>query len=237
MKLNAIAEDIAYKLGDQFNLTLRESIKHTLVYFRSKFMRDDIDRNGTNVNSYYQTVKLDFERVNIFDDLKADIACLAELCTDAKEDDKYYLLKSTKKLPSFIRLKSNAQSPFRFIGSLTRKTRFKPATPETLPLMQLLPYRKTSIYYYISNNYLYLLNTSELCEALIEGIFDDPREAFELCQGESFKDDSEFPMSNDLLFYIVDGIVRGSYPLRNKEDGEQTNLQNGSINDKNSSNV
>ena len=54
MKLNAIAEDVAYKLGDQFNMTLKESIKHTIVYYRSKFMRDDIDRNGTNVNSYYQ---------------------------------------------------------------------------------------------------------------------------------------------------------------------------------------
>lgn len=235
MKLNAIAEDVAYKLGDQFNMTLKESIKHTIVYYRSKFMRDDIDRNGTNVNSYYQTVVLDFERVNIFDDLDADLACLATMCDEAKENDKYYVLKSKQKLPSFIRLKSNAQSPFRFIGSLTRRTRFKPATPETMPLMELLPYRQASIYYYISNNYLYLLNTSELCEALIEGIFDDPREAFELCQGESFRDDSEFPMSNDLLFYIVDGIVGRSYPLRNKDDGEQTNLQNGTINDKNPS--
>ena len=31
MTLNQIAEDIAYKLGDQFNHTLNESIKHTLI--------------------------------------------------------------------------------------------------------------------------------------------------------------------------------------------------------------
>lgn len=234
MTLNSIAEDIAYKLGDQFNSTLKESIKHTLIIYRSKFMRDDIDRNGTNVNSYYQSIVLDFEKVNIFDDLDADVSCLATMCTDAKEEEKYYLLKSKKKIPAFIRLKSNAQSPFRFIGSLTRRTRFKSATPETLDLMNLLPYREQTIYYYISNNYLYLLNTSEICEALIEGIFDDPREAFALCKGELFKDDSEFPISNDLLYFIIDGIITRSYPLRNKEDGEQINLQS---NDKNSNTV
>ena len=31
--LNAIAENIAYQLGDQFNMTLRESIKDTIIIY------------------------------------------------------------------------------------------------------------------------------------------------------------------------------------------------------------
>lgn len=223
--LNELAEDIAFKLGDQYNHTLKESIKHTLVFYRSKFLRDDIDRNGTNVNSYYQTVVIDFEEVNIFDDLEANVKCLATMCKDAKDDDKYKVLKSTKQIPQFLRLKNNNLPPFRFLGSLTRLVRFKPATPETFEYIKDLTHRGHKIYYYFSNNFLYLFNTSEICQALIEGIFDDPREAFDLCKDGKFKDDNLFPISNDLLFYIVNGIIQGSYPLIIKENGEQINLQ------------
>ena len=76
MTLNQIAEDIAYKLGDQFNHTLNESIKHTLIYYRSKFIRDDIEKNGININTYYQTIVLNLEKVNKLEDVGADIACL-----------------------------------------------------------------------------------------------------------------------------------------------------------------
>lgn len=240
--LNKIAEDIAYKLGDQFNHTLKESIKHTVIVYRSKFMRDDIDRNGSNVNSYYQTLTVGFEKVNILEDLDAELECLSDLCSDAKEDEKFYILKSKFKIPSFIRLKNNSSSPFRYIGSLTRKTRFKPGTPETIQFLQELKYRKNITYYYFSNNYLYLFTESyelaTICEGLIDGIFDDPTQVFDVCKGDTFRDDRDFPISNDLLFYIIDGIVTRSYPLIIKGDGEQINLQqNNRRNDKNSSPV
>ena len=40
-----------------------------------------------------------------------------------------------------------------------------------------------------------------------------------------FKDDNEFPISNDLLFYIVNNIVTKEYPLINKTDGEEIGIQ------------
>ena len=232
MTLNAIAEDIAFKLGDQFNHTLNESIKHTLIYYRSKFIRDDIEKNGDNINSYYQTVVLSFDKVNQLSDTGADLLCLVNICRGAKEASKYTVLKSKERMPSFIKLKSRGNSPFKFIGSVDRMERFKYATPDTLEYLKELPYQKGKIYYYISNNSVYLLETTEICNLLIEGIFDDPREAFKLCEGERFRDDSEFPISNDLLFYIVNGIVSKEYPLINKADGEEINLQNTNSNDK-----
>ena len=88
MTLNQIAEDIAYKLGDQFNHTLNESIKHTLIYYRSKFIRDDIEKNGININTYYQTIVLNLEKVNKLEDIGADIACLTSFCATAKNNKK-----------------------------------------------------------------------------------------------------------------------------------------------------
>lgn len=225
MTLNQIAEDIAYKLGDQFNHTLNESIKHTLIYYRSKFIRDDIEKNGININTYYQTIVLNLEPVNILEDVGADIACLATFCNSAKNNKKYTILKSKEKVPNFIKLKSINNNPFKYIGSVDRLKRFRYGSPETLEFLQHLPYQNNEIYYYISNNYVYLLNTLKICNFLIEGIFDNPREAFNLCQGTTFKDDNEFPISNDLLFYIVNNIVTKEYPLINKPDGEEISIQ------------
>lgn len=237
MTLNQIAEDIAYKLGDQFNHTLQESIKHTLIIYRSKFIRDDISKNGINANTYYQSAVLEFEKVNKLSDVGANISCLASFCSSAKEDKEFIILKSKKQIPAFIKLKSAGDSPFKFLGSVDRLKRFKYATPDTLEYLTYLPYQKGEIYYYIGDNYVYLLNTSEICNALIEGIFDNPREVFALCNGDTFADDSEFPISNDLLFYIVNNIVTKEYPLIYKDDGGEINLQNDLRNDKGKSNV
>lgn len=225
MTLNQIAEDIAYKLGDQFNHTLNESIKHTLIYYRSKFIRDDIEKNGININTYYQTIVLNLEKVNKLEDVGADVACLASFCDTAKNNKKYIILKSKEKLPNFVKLKSINNSPFKYIGSIDRLKRFKYSSPDTLEFLQHLPYQNNEIYYYISNNYVYLLNTIEICNFLIEGIFDNPREAYKLCEEGKFKDDNEFPISNDLLFYIVNNIVTKEYPLINKPDGEEIGIQ------------
>lgn len=233
MELNKIAEDIAFKLGDQFNTTLKESIKHTLVYYRSKFIRDDIERNGLNsVTPYYQTIVLNFEEVNKLEDVGADIQCLANICASAKNNKKYLVLKSKEKLPNLVNLKSTGDFAFKYIGSVDRLKRFKYGTPDTLEYAKYLPYQKEEIYYYISNNYVYLLNTTEICNLLIEGIFDNPREAFPLCQGETFKDDNDFPISNNLLYFITNGIVTREYPLINKADGEEVNLQKDKDDDK-----
>ena len=47
--LNIIAEDITFSLGEQFNETLQESIKNSIVEQRALFIRQDIERNGISV--------------------------------------------------------------------------------------------------------------------------------------------------------------------------------------------
>lgn len=223
--LNSIAEDIAYKLGDQYNLTLRESIKNSVTNYRAKLIRDEVDKSGITTLSYFQTIRIEFERVNIFEDLGANLACLAPFCEDSTKDDKYYVLKSKKKLPKTVNVKSGSISNFRFFGSLDRRVSFKYAEPYTIEYLIDQPYQKSKVFYFISNDFVYLLNTEEVCEALGDAIFDDPREAFSHCNSEVFIDDNEYPISQNLLFFITKGIVAGDFPLQNKPDGEEINLK------------
>jgi len=58
MKLNQIAENIAYKLGGQFNQTLKESIKDTLIVYRAKYIRDDLARNSISYHDFVQIFTL-----------------------------------------------------------------------------------------------------------------------------------------------------------------------------------
>lgn len=228
MTLNAIAEDIAYKLGDQFNSTLRESIKHTLIYYRAKFIRDDINRNNILSTDYFQTVVLKMHKVNKLEDVGADIACITNGadCVSIINNVKYDILKSTTTLPKSIRLKGFGKVPYKYIGSVDRLTRFQHTEPSDLELKMHLPYRNNKVIYFsIADNYLYLLNSLTICNVLIEGIFVDPREIFKLCDNGVFTDDNEFPIAEDLLMYIVNNIVTKEYPLQRPTDGEVINIQ------------
>ena len=69
-----------------------------------------------------------------------------------------------------------------------------------------------------------MLNSLEICNVLIEGIFVDPREVYKLCDDNTFIDDREFPIAEDLLMYIVNNIVTKEYPLK-RADGEVINIQ------------
>lgn len=221
MILNAIAEDIAFKLGDQFNMTLRESIKQTLIYYRAKYIRDDFSRNNELATDYFQTLILSLEPVNKLEDLKIDLSCTITdgICQTSIYNQKYTILKSKTKLPKTVRLKGFNKSPYKYIGSIDRMLRFVFSEPVDLELKKHLPYRKgDTVYFFIADNYLYLLNNLNICNVLIEAVFTDPREVFKLCNNESFIDDNEFPIAEDLLVSIVDSIVNKTYPLVNLEE-------------------
>ena len=235
MTLNQIAEDGAYKLGDQFNNTLRESIKHTVIYFRAKYIRDDVSRNGSPSPELYQPAILEMQEVNKLEDVGASIDCITEggVCYNVINNIKYKILKSKKPLPKSVRLKGTGFVGYKFVGSVDRSVRFHYSEPADLKFKQALPYRKFDvIYFFIADNYLYLLNSLEICNVLIDGIFENPRDVYRLCEDDTFIDDKEFPLPNDMLVSIMDNIVK-SYPTK-AQDGQVINIQR---DDKDQSNV
>lgn len=201
--LNEISEIIAHALGKQFDYTLRESIKYSVLWWREELLRRDLNRNGFSPFDFLQTVCFKFDKVDS-----------GECSLPSGKD----ILKSDKKIPRPIRLKSNGRSNFMFVGSSDRSTSFTFATEFQIPFLLCLPFNKNTIYYTYKNEHIYILNNLNIYEGFIEGIFSDPRGYNMNCGKDNFTDDSKLPISNDLLRVIRDGIIRGDFPILTQEE-------------------
>lgn len=236
--LNTIAEDIAFKLGDQFNNTLKESIKLTLLDYRAKYLRDDIDRNYISLNHFTQTMTINFKKVNILEEFKGNEPnCLVSLYPSNINAEEYKILKSEKPVPSAIRTKTSYSNPYIFFGSKTGRVNFIYTTLDSYYYIREINGLKNKVYYTIINNHIYILNnltilddeqeinTNNLCSALLTGIFEDPREAYKICSDNNkFIDDNPFPIGLDMLASIRNLILKGEYPLI-PTDGQEVNIK------------
>lgn len=232
--LNQIAENIAYKLGDQFNQTLKISIKDTILNYRAKFIRDDLDRNFLSDIHFTQVGTIQFNIVNILTEFGADYSELLSIFPSALDKDEYKVLKSKNPIPLPIRRKSSNRNPYSFIGTSTGIKRFVYTTLDKFIYIKDLPYTESVIYYTIINNSLYIINnlvmcdinnTLNICNVLIKDVFENPSEFYNACEnGNIFIDDMNFPIGKDMLVQISNGIIRGEYPLIPK-DGQEVNIK------------
>lgn len=201
--LNEISEIIAHALGKQFDYTLRESIKYSVLWWREELIRRDLDRNGFSPFDYLQTVCFKFDKVDSGE-------CILESGVE--------ILKSDKKIPKPVRLKSNGRSNFMFVGTSDRSKTFTFAMEYQIPYLMCLAFNDKTIYYTYKNEHIYILNNLNIYEGFVEGIFSDPRGYNMNCSKDNFTDDSKLPISSDLLKTIREGIIRGDFPIINPDD-------------------
>lgn len=232
--LNQIAENFAFKLGDQFNTTLQESIKLTILYYRAKFIRDDLDRNFSSDIHFKQSGIVQFKEVDLLKEFGADWSTISAICDDVIEQDKYKVLKSINKVPVPVRTKSSGNSLYSYIGGADGRKRFVYVRLDTFYFIKQIAYNSKVIYYTVINNHIYILNNLDECdinESLgisnvhISDVFENPSDFYNVCiNGDNFADDEEFPIGLDMLLQIENGILRGSYPLIPK-DGQTVNIK------------
>ncbi len=232
--LNQIAENIAYKLGDQYNSTLQESIKETVLNYRAKFIRDDLDRNFLSDIHFSQAGTVQFDLVNLLTEFGADYSVITAICPDVLDQDKYQVLKSKTEVPVPVRVKSSGNSLYNFIGSTDGRKRFILTNLDKFYYYIHLPYNLHTIYYVVLNKHIYIINNLNECDinkslnvanVLIKGIFEDPSDFYNACKDNiSFADDDSFPIGRDMLMQIENNILKGEYPLKPK-DGEQVNIK------------
>jgi len=206
--LNSISENIAFTLGEQFNVTLKESIKDSIIDYRAMFIRQDLERNTMSYTDYLQSFCIELEKVN-----KSECSLV-----NVNEE----VLKSKQKVPKPLRLKNNGRSNFKYVGSVTRSDILTFATAQELQYMEHLSFQDNVIYYTIINGYLYVLNNLKLCKLLIEAIIADPRQIENCDTPDIFPDDIEFPIPEDMLVSIKQTIIK-SYPQYIK-DGQTVNI-------------
>lgn len=233
MELNRIAENIAYKLGDQFNHTLKESIKDTLIVYRAKYVRDDLARNPISYMDFEQEYTIGTTKVNLLDEFKANKFCITSICSNNEELECYTILKGDKKIPKAVRIKLGNKDNYTYIGTVDGMKRFHYTTLDQFKFLNTLSYNKNTIWYTFIGERLYVLNnlncndlldSLEICNILIRGIFVDPRDVWSFCESERFTDDNEFPIAEDMLMSMSNAILRGEYPLLGK-DGNEVNIK------------
>jgi hypothetical protein len=206
--LNKIAEEVAYELGEQFNMVLRELIKSKVIDYRALFIRQDLVKNGNNVLDYYQTYCLKLIE-------QEGIKCGFNI-------DRIVLVTETT-IPKSLRIKGNGRVPFRYIGATSKTKPFIYTTVEEFEYLQFLPYQDKLIYYTYVNSKIAVLNTLKPCDILIEDIVADPRDIKDCNKDLIAPDDVEFPIPQDMLVSIKKSIKQDIMPQLAK-DGETVNI-------------
>ena len=235
--LNAIAENIAYQLGDQFNITLQESIKDTIIIYRSKFLRDSDERNFDDMSLFAQDLALELIPVNLYSEIGLGtlVQSLSFITNSVSELKQFNILRTKNKVPKPLRHKMVHRELFRFVGAFDGSAFFHYTTLPTFKYDTLLPNREDTIFYIYVNEYIYIVNNLRACEntnsmdlkeLYVSSIFDDPRKAYSVCSDPTvFVDDRPFPMSSDLLASIFNMVKRGEFMAGYMKDGQAINLK------------
>lgn len=207
--LNKIAENIAFKLDEQFNHTLQESIKLDILNLRSTFIRRDLERNSMDYFNFLQAICVELE--------VADASYCTNIVTGCE------VLISKQKVPKPIRLKANGRTNFHFVGAINKSISYVFTTQHEMQFNCNLPFQDDVIYYGYRNGHIVVYNNPHLCSILLEYIPANPREIDDCRYPDTFADDLEFQLPEDMISDISDLIIRKH---RNPiEDGEEVNIE------------
>jgi hypothetical protein len=211
--LRSLSENIAYKLGDQFNYTLRQSIIIDIIHWRAVLIRRDLERNPLSYNGFINSICVQLEEAD-----KSYCSGLPSKCT---------VMKSKEKIARPLRLKSNGRTNFFFVGDVHKSTSYVFANQNEIVYNCHLEFQDEVIYYGFKNDYLVVYNNPLQCKVLLEYIVDDPRDIESCDYPDILAEDLEFNLSSDLASEISSIIYRERRPTVIK-DGEEVQIENDS---------
>jgi len=201
--LNNIAENIAFNQGEQFNDTLKQSVKDSIVDHRALFIRQDIEKGGLSFMDYIQSFEVELEEVD--------------------RPGGGTQLRSKQRVPLPLRIKSNGRSNFKFVGSIDRAKTFSFEHQQAFKYMCHLPLQGNVVYYTYENGHIVVMGTLRPCKILIEGVMADPRLVEDCNEPHIFPDDKEFPVPQDMIVKLKTLIKREF--LHNPKDGQEVHIE------------
>lgn len=200
ISINNIAENIAFSIGEQFNDTLKEAIKNSIVDYRALLIKQDLQRNTLSYTDYLQQINIEF----ILQDFEGRP-----------------LLISKQKIPRPLKQTTNGRINYNFVGSKDRRTVYTFATMQEFQYMGHLPLQKNTFYYTTLNDKILLLNNLKPCKLVVEEVVANPREIDD-CDSELLPDDLSFNLPTDMIADIKK-IIRREYQAPSK-DGQEVNI-------------
>lgn len=201
--LNGIAEHIAYELKDPLNFVLREHIKFSIKYWRAVLIRRDVTRNGLS-DEFLQRFYFDLVPVDKADACNFNLDC--------------QILRSKFEIPKPIRL--NNDILFKFVGSVDGKA-WTYTEYEEIPYVAYNKYTSKQIRYTWVNRYFYIFGNNKLKKGAVQAPFADPSIINTSCDTSTcYTDDLDFPIAEDMLQQIIQGILSTEYKIMNQKDNE-----------------
>lgn len=216
--LNGLAESLAERAGRQFDIPFREQIKLWILLWRSRLLRDTLNRKPEDRTFYQSSLVIPLVPTDLFAECGK-------------------VLRTKCKVPKPVRANSIL---FDYVGSVTMTHSFQVVQPHTIPFISASKYtgkRPKAVY---MDEYIYIFNAGLLKELRLHGIFEDltqvdrgcvtsisgnPAAEFETCD----LDDAPFPVSLDLQQQIIQAIISTELRQLIPQTDTEVNLTNEDI--------
>ena len=205
MTLNQIVDSIADSFNRSFDVMFKERIKFTVKYWRATLIKREIDK-GNYHDLFFHTIVLPLSNVDIADNCLINVDCPA--------------LRTTNKVPTPVRYRGGRS--FAFVGSPTGRIKFEYTNLDTLDIKLSGKFRDKATFYDYRNDYIYILNNVKYEYIAIRGVFSDldKLKSYQCNDGVCYTDDQEFPLPDDLVASMINGMLNNELKIFAKEDKE-----------------
>jgi hypothetical protein len=209
MKLDEIVYNIAGTLGIEGNLDAIEQIEKQVHYYRALLIRRTVDKNTPVAPQFIQSLPC----------VKTKPLPQSE-CEDILSNCIIY--RTVDKIPTSVRLQRG--SGITFLGTVGKEISYSELDFNALRYQQFNKYIKNPVGYYVSDGYVYLVNTSAE-HVRIEGIFENPQAVEQVtdCTGNFITFEGDYPATLDLIQQITQSILnQEANAIKRDENAERS---------------
>lgn len=191
--LNEIAVLVAEPLGRALDVPFKEQVKARAKAWRSKLLRDTLNRNPKDRVFFTQSITMELEET-------AATECGIQLPCK--------VLRTKEKIPTVVRANNIYLD---YVGSIDGSNGFRLTPSWQLPFILTAKYAPlVSHFYGVLNERVVLHKNPLMTHVRVEGIFDDPEAAYlaSCVDGACAFEDAEYPIPGDLVQQIVQYILQ-----------------------------
>jgi hypothetical protein len=154
--------------------------------------------------------------------MELELADEAECCLVSSD---CYVLKTVRKIPSTI---DTWRANWIVSVTIALGTPISKSNQFSNKYQKYNKYTGSSRWYYLKNDYIYIVNDTLLELINVVGLFQDPMELedFTACDGTCFTEDSAYPVSANMASIITDMIIKTKvmplmqFPQDSRNDGQ-----------------
>lgn len=208
MLLSAIAEQLAERVGRQFDVPFKLQLEDLAVVYYARFRTNSLNKNPALKKYYSQSIVVDLEVVN------------PDECDQLDGCNLNNVLRSIKEIPQTLRVGPN---PYDYVGSPGGMQPLAWTTFASERFYINNTYTASLSRYTKLNNRIYIFNEHNLTKIRVEDVWDDPRQLANFsCSALTYipcySATSNFVTDNALAQLIIEEILVKELRFTPKEE-------------------